>query len=182
MTERLVEARRRQEAAAKSGYQAGGGGPLSGEGSWTISDLSTEFGVTPRTIRYYEELGLLSPERAGEGGQRLYGRRDKARLKLILRGRRFGFSLKDIKELLDLYDADPTRKEQIRRTIEVGERRIAEIEEMIEELRLHRQELLDYRDRLRRFLEGTASTEDLRSFFECGEETQAGRGPDRTGL
>ena len=122
--------------------------------AFTISDLSAEFGVTPRTIRYYEEFGLLSPHRSGESGQRLYSRRDKARLKLILRGRRFGFSLKDIRELLDLYDADPTRKEQIRRTIEVGEARISDIEEMIRELQLHRQELLDYRDRLQAFLEG----------------------------
>ncbi len=132
---------------------------LQNENAWTISDLSAEFGVTPRTIRYYEEFGLLSPQRAGEGGQRLYSRRDKARLKLILRGRRFGFPLRDIKELLDLYDADPTRKEQIRRTIEVGERRIAEIDEMIRELQLHRQELLDYRDRLRGFLDGRACGE-----------------------
>jgi len=129
--------------------------------TWTISDLSTEFAVTPRTLRYYEELGLLSPRRSGDNGQRLYDRRDRARLKLVLRGRRFGFSLKDLKELLDLYDTDPTQKEQIRRTLEIGEMRIAEIDEMIEELQLHRQELLDYRDRLLRFLEGKASPEEL---------------------
>jgi len=110
--------------------------------TWTISDLSTEFAVTPRTLRYYEELGLLSPRRSGDNGQRLYDRRDR-------------------EELLDLYDTDPTQKEQIRRTLEIGEMRIAEIDEMIEELQLHRQELLDYRDRLLRFLEGKASPEEL---------------------
>jgi DNA-binding transcriptional MerR regulator len=128
---------------------------------FTISDLSSEFGLTPRTLRYYEELGLLSPLRQGEGGPRLYSRRDTVRLKLILRGRRFGLSLKDIKDLLDLYDTDPTRKEQIRRTIEVGDKRIAEIEEMLRELQLHRQELLDYRDRLQAFLDGRAGPEAL---------------------
>lgn len=129
--------------------------------AWTISDLSTEFAVTPRTLRYYEELGLLSPNRVGEGGQRLYSRRDRARLKLILRGRRFGFSLNDLRELLDLYDTDPTQKEQIRRTLEVGRKRVAEIDEMIRELQLHRQELLDYANRLERFLRGEASPEEL---------------------
>ncbi len=135
---------------------AGGSDP-----TFTISDLSAEFAVTPRTLRYYEEFGLLSPERQSESGPRLYGRRDKARLKLILRGRRFGFSLKDLKDLLDLYDADPSRKEQIRRTIEVGQRRVAEIDEMIRELQIHRQELLDYRDRLQAFLDGRAGPEAL---------------------
>jgi DNA-binding transcriptional MerR regulator len=129
--------------------------------TWTISEISSEFGVTPRTLRYYEELGLLSPERSQDNGQRLYTRRDRARLKLVLRGRRFGFSLKDLKELLDLYDTDPTRKEQIRRTLEVGAKRIEEIDEMIRELQVHRQELLDYRDRLMRFLEGKATAEEL---------------------
>lgn len=130
-------------------------------GTWTISDLSAEFAVTPRTLRYYEEFGLLAPRRNGDNGPRLYDRRDRARLKLVLRGRRFGFSLKDVKELLDLYDTDPTRKEQIRRTLEVGTERIAEIDEMIKELQVHRQELLDYRDRLKSFLEGRAGPEVL---------------------
>lgn len=130
-------------------------------GTWTISDLSAEFGVTPRTLRYYEEFGLLSPRRLSENGQRLYDRRDRARLKLVLRGRRFGFSLKDLRELLDLYDTDPTRKEQIRRTLEVGAERIAEIDEMIRELQIHRQELLDYRARLTAFLEGRTGPEAL---------------------
>lgn len=144
----------------------------------TISDLAAEFGVTPRTLRYYEEFGLLSPQRVGGDGQRLYTRRDKARLKLVLRGRRFGFSLKDMKELLDLYDTDPTRKEQIRRTLEVGERRVAEIDEMIRELQIHRQELLDYRDRLLQFLEGKAGPESLDLPVEPVDENGKG-GDDR---
>ncbi len=152
-----------------------GSEPASNEYLWTISDLSAEFGVTPRTLRYYEEFGLLAPQRFGEGGQRLYSRRDKARLKLILRGRRFGFSLKDLKELLDLYDTDPTRKEQIRRTLEVGQERIAEIDEMIRELQIHRQELLDYRDRLLAFLEGKVGPEALDLPIEAADEDWPGR-------
>ncbi len=143
--------------------------------TWTISDLSAEFAVTPRTLRYYEEFGLLSPQRNGENGPRLYSRRDRARLKLVLRGRRFGFSLKELKELLDLYDTDPSRKEQIRRTLEVGAERVAEIDEMIRELQIHRQELLDYRERLLAFLEGRAGPEVLDLPVEPFDESGRGK-------
>lgn len=114
---------------------------------FTISELAHEFGITTRTIRYYEEVGLLSPQRAGESGQRLYDRRDRTRLKLILRGKRFGFSLQEIKEMVDLYAVDPAQKEQLRRTIAYGDRRIAEIEEMIRDLTLLKEELLEFRRR-----------------------------------
>lgn len=69
---------------------------------FTIGDLAREFGVTLRALRFYEDKGLLTPER--EGLNRLYSRRDRARLKLILMGKRVGFSLVEIKEMLDLYD------------------------------------------------------------------------------
>lgn len=67
-----------------------------------ISDLAKEFGITTRSIRFYEDVGLIQPER--KGTMRLYQRRDKIRLKLILRGKRLGFSLAEIKELFALYD------------------------------------------------------------------------------
>jgi DNA-binding transcriptional MerR regulator len=69
---------------------------------YSIGDLSKEFGVTLRTLRFYEDKGLISPQRRGT--TRLYNRRDRARLQLILRGKKVGFSLEDIKEMLDLYD------------------------------------------------------------------------------
>jgi DNA-binding transcriptional MerR regulator len=72
------------------------------ESTFTITELSREFAVTPRTIRYYEDQGLLSPRR--EGQQRVYAKRDRIRLKLALRGKRLGFSLADIKEMIDMYD------------------------------------------------------------------------------
>ncbi len=112
---------------------------------YTISELADEFGITTRTIRYYEEVGLLHPLRLDEMQQRLYTPRDRARLKLILRGKRFGFSLSEIKEMLDLYDVDPTQKEQLRRTIEYGDRRIAEIDEMIRDLTMMKEEMLEFR-------------------------------------
>ncbi|MEM8877228.1 MAG: MerR family DNA-binding transcriptional regulator [Pseudomonadota bacterium] len=70
--------------------------------NYSIGDLSREFGVTLRTLRFYEDKGLISPERRGT--TRIYSRRDRGRLQLILRGKKVGFSLEDIKEMLDLYD------------------------------------------------------------------------------
>ena len=100
---------------------------------YSISDLASEFGVTTRTIRYYEELGLLNPERS-EGGRRLYSSSDLTRLKLVLRGKRFGFSLEEIREMILLFDEDRTGEKQLKRTIEYGEEKVAEVNERICEL------------------------------------------------
>ncbi|MHB9145096.1 MAG: MerR family transcriptional regulator [Symbiobacteriia bacterium] len=123
------------------------GGSESKQSIFTIADLAAEFGITPRAIRYYEEMGLLSPQRSPETQQRLYDRRDCARLKLILRGRRFGFGLKEIGELLDLYDVDTNEAVQMRRAVEYGDRHIAEIDEMIRELEETKAEMLEFRQR-----------------------------------
>ncbi len=80
--------------------------------TFSITNLAEEFEVTPRTIRFYEDKNLLSPAR--QGLTRVYSRRDRARLILILRGRRLGFSVSDIKELLDLYDVSDGQEEQLR--------------------------------------------------------------------
>jgi len=77
---------------------------------FTISDLSAEFGVTARALRFYEDEGLISPERRGTA--RIYSQRDRARLAWILRGKRVGFSLTDIRELIDLYDRGDGRETQ----------------------------------------------------------------------
>ena len=84
--------------------------------SFSIGDLSREFGVTTRTIRFYEDQGLLSPTR--EGQNRVYRPRDRVRLKLILRGKRLGFSLKEIKALIELYDAPEGEAGQLRSFID----------------------------------------------------------------
>lgn len=83
--------------------------------SYTITDLSEEFGVTARALRFYEDEGLIAPER--QGLARIYSRRDRARLAWILRGKRVGFSLADIREMIDLYDADEEHEEQHRVTL-----------------------------------------------------------------
>jgi DNA-binding transcriptional MerR regulator len=108
----------------------------------SIGDLASQLGVSTRTIRFYEDEGMLAPQRAG--GQRIYGTRDLARLKLILRGKRLGFSLHDIRELLDLYDADRNHLEQLHRTLRKGRARIAELEQQMTELTLTLQELREH--------------------------------------
>ncbi len=114
---------------------------------FTISELADELGVTARTIRYYEEVGLIEPIRHEDIAQRLYGVRERGRLKLILRGKRLGFSLTQIKEMIDLYNADPTEREQLQRTIAYGEQRLAEIDELLQDLQVMREEIMDYQNK-----------------------------------
>lgn len=79
--------------------------------TYTIAELAREFSVTTRAIRLYEDKGLIAPARKGQ--RRIYSPRDRVRLKLIMRGKRLGFSLEEIREILDLYDADPTEVKQL---------------------------------------------------------------------
>src|SRR5262245_50754444 len=79
--------------------------------TWTIAEIASEFGVTHRTVRHYEDLGLISPERRGT--QRVYHRRDRTRLNLILRGKRLGFPLDEIRTIIDLFDAPRGRRTQL---------------------------------------------------------------------
>lgn len=99
---------------------------------YTISDLAREFGVTTRTIRFYEDRGLLAPAR--EGQNRVYRARDRVRLKLILRGKRLGFSLREVKELLDLYDAPEGEAGQLRTFIEKIRERRGELQRQREDI------------------------------------------------
>lgn len=99
----------------------------------TIREMCEAFDVTPRTLRFYEQKELLFPIR--QGTKRLFTRRDRARLKLILRGKRFGFSLEDIRQLLDMYDRDPGQQEaQLKRTYELAQDRLQVMEQQRDEL------------------------------------------------
>jgi DNA-binding transcriptional MerR regulator len=98
----------------------------------TIRQMCDAFEVTPRTLRFYESKELLFPVR--EGQKRLFTRRDRARLKLILRGKRFGFSLEEIRQLLDLYYVGDQQATQLAATLEIARGRLADMERQRDEL------------------------------------------------
>lgn len=98
-----------------------------------IAEVAKQFHITTRTIRYYEEIGLLKPERSPTN-ERLFPKSELVKLKLIARGKRYGFSLEEIKEMILLFDKDRSGKKQLERTIQYGKQRIVDIDERIEEL------------------------------------------------
>ena len=122
--------------------------------SFSIGDLSREFGVTTRTIRFYEDRGLLSPTRNGQN--RIYQARDRVRLKLILRGKRLGFSLKEINKLIALYDAPEGEAGQLR--------------SFIEKIRARRSELLVQKEDIEHVMDELDSLEQ-----RCADLLEAGR-------
>lgn len=108
---------------------------------FTVTELARDLSITPRTIRFYEDKGLITPRRAGT--MRVYTKRDRARMVLILRGKRLGFSLREIKEYLDLYDMDPSQSEQLRMLLKKVQVRL----EMLEDQRLALEEsILELKD------------------------------------
>lgn len=102
------------------------------EPSFSIADLSREFDLTPRAIRFYEDKGLISPAR--EGMQRVYSKRDRTRLMLTLRGKRLGLSLADIRELIDMYDTAADESPQLLKFLTVLSRRRAALEQQREDI------------------------------------------------
>lgn len=94
--------------------------------AYTITELAKEFGVTTRTIRFYEDQGLLNPAR--EGRNRVYSKRDRVRLKLTLRGKRLGFSLGEVRELFDLYDSARDETAQLNHCLAILAKRRAQLE------------------------------------------------------
>jgi DNA-binding transcriptional MerR regulator len=127
----------------------------------TIREMCDAFDVTPRTLRFYEQKELLAPRRDGQ--KRLFTRRDRARLKLILRGKRFGFSLEEIRQLLDLYDAGDQQLAQLTRARDIAETRLADMERERAELDAAIAEL---RDQLRWGAEMIASLKTPRDAAE----------------
>ena len=107
--------------------------------TYSISELAHEFDVTPRTIRYYEDEGLLTPLR--EGQTRIYSHRDKIRLKLTLRGKRLGFSLAEIRELFDMYDTDKSSKTQLHSMIQLIDEKRDALRQQLEDIQMVMAEL-----------------------------------------
>lgn len=125
--------------------------------TFTIGDLAEQLDISTRTIRYYEERGLINPQRTS-GGQRVYTRRDRGRLKLILRAKRAGFGLEESKPVLDLYDIVPSehlhaaQAEKLERMVT---RRVAELDEKIIEMSRLRDDLQTFLANLRQQPHGT---------------------------
>ena len=107
--------------------------------SFSISDLAREFGVTTRAIRFYEDEGLLSPGRSGR--QRVYTSRDHVRLKLIVRGKRLGFSLSEVREIIEMYDLDPGESGQLRYFLEQIKKRREALQQQRHDIELTLDEL-----------------------------------------
>ncbi|HJV07407.1 MAG TPA: MerR family DNA-binding transcriptional regulator [Chromobacteriaceae bacterium] len=123
---------------------------MKAEPSFTISDLAREFDVTTRTIRFYEDQGLLEPARQGQ--RRIYSRRDRIRLMLILRGKRIGLSLQEIRELFDLYDADDNNASQLQEFIRLLQQRERQLLDQMEDIRLVLKEITQQRQQCERLL------------------------------
>ncbi len=117
------------------------------QGMWSIAELANQLEISTRTIRFYEEKGLITPQRT-PGNRRIYSKRDRARLKLILRGKRFGYSLDEIAEMIGMGNVDLDEVEQITRSLAYGEKKLTEINQRIEELKLLAKDIESMRAKL----------------------------------
>jgi DNA-binding transcriptional MerR regulator len=116
--------------------------------TYSISDLAREFDLTTRAIRFYEDMGLLTPERAGPGGRlRVYSAKDRTRLKLTLRAKRLGFSLTEAKDIIDMYDSPRDTVAQMKKFLVVlsahraeTELQLAELQAQLDEIKAHERE------------------------------------------
>ncbi len=115
--------------------------------NYTISELAAELEISPSSIRFYEEKGLLSPERSA-GNQRVYTQRERGRLKLILRGKRFGASLEEIAEMIGMAAADINENKQIEKSLFYLEKKITELENHKKEIKLFEKDLMELKKKL----------------------------------
>jgi len=118
--------------------------------SFTITELAAEFDVTPRAIRFYEDVGLLEPQRAGRN--RVYSQRERTRLKLTLRGKRLGLSLQEIKQLVDMYDSPSDTTPQLEAFLLVLRNHRKQIELQLEDIRVTLEEIAQHEARCERLL------------------------------
>jgi len=121
--------------------------------SFTITELAAEFDVTPRAIRFYEDVGLLEPTRSGRN--RVYSQRERTRLKLTLRGKRLGLSLQEIKQLVEMYDSPSDTRPQLEAFLAVLRSHRQQIELQLEDIRVTLEEIAQHEARCERLLEAT---------------------------
>jgi DNA-binding transcriptional MerR regulator len=129
--------------------------------TYTITQLAREFGLTTRAIRFYEDHGLIAPKRVGRN--RVYGNRDKVRLKLTLRGKRLGLSLSEIRELIDMYDAAKDERAQVERLQEVLLKRRSILEQQREDIEVVLGEIAAFEAQCCEFLERNDHSQPQRS-------------------
>lgn len=123
--------------------------------TFTITELAQEFDITPRAIRFYEDLGLLEPARAGRN--RVYTHRDRTRLKLTLRGKRLGLSLQEVKQLVDMYESGSDERRQLEAFLVVlGDHR-RQLEQQLEDIQVTLAEIAQHEARCRALIAGTGS-------------------------
>ncbi len=122
--------------------------------TYTITELAREFDITPRAIRFYEDQGLISPRREGAGGRtRVYGARDRTRLKLTLRGKRLGLTLSEIKDLVDMYESPKDSTAQLTSFLAVLARHREALEQQREDIEVTLAEITAHEEQCRRMLE-----------------------------
>ncbi|MFC6440334.1 MerR family DNA-binding transcriptional regulator [Bowmanella sp. JS7-9] len=120
---------------------------MSEQQTYTIGELAKEFDITTRTIRFYEEQGLLSPGRNGQ--TRVYDKKDRVRLKLVMRGKRLGFSLAETKTLFDLYDSNQNSAAQLHAMLDMTKTKRAILQQQLEDIRLLMTEMDEVEQRCR---------------------------------
>ena len=125
--------------------------------TFSISELATEFDITPRAIRFYEDQGLLAPERRGSSSVRVYSARDRTRLKLTLRGKRLGLSLSEIRELIDMYDSAKDETAQLTKFLQVLKDHRAQLIQQREDIETQLQEIGAFEVQCRKRLGGKAA-------------------------
>ena len=122
--------------------------------TYTITELAREFDITPRAIRFYEDQGLISPRREGAGGRtRVYGARDRTRLKLTLRGKRLGLTLSEIKDLVDMYESPKDSAAQLKSFLAVLARHRESLEQQREDIEVTLAEISAHEEQCHQMLE-----------------------------
>jgi len=123
--------------------------------TFTITELAQEFDITPRAIRFYEDVGLLTPARAGRN--RVYTHRERTRLKLTLRGKRLGLSLQEVKQLVDMYDSKADTSQQLKAFLQVLREHRSQLERQLDDIEVTLVEISQHEERCKRLLAEAAS-------------------------
>lgn len=139
------------EPPADPNLPADPGSPLPAGGrSWTITELAQEFDITPRAIRFYEDMGILAPSR--DGRNRVYDLRDRTRIKLTLRGKRLGLSLQEIKQLVDMYESPTDTRAQLTAFLGILQSHRAQLEQQRDDIEVTLAEIAQHEDKCRALL------------------------------